>query len=154
MSEMAVLQRRLERFMADQGLKQTRQRQVIFETFVGAARHLAIDEILEQVQGTMSGIGYATVYRTMKLFVEAGVANEINFGDGQARYEPTGANEHHDHLICVDCGHIFEFEDLVIEERQRAVAQQRGLRIRSHKLDIFGECLAPESCERRRAAQK
>lgn len=154
MSDAAVLQRRLERFMADQGLKQTRQRQVIFDTFVKAARHLAIDELLEQVQGHMSGVGYATVYRTMKLFVDAGVAHEINFGDGQTRYEASGAEEHHDHLICVDCGHIFEFEDGVIEQRQQEVAQQHGLRIRTHKLDIFGACLAPDNCEHRRAAMK
>ena len=151
MAETASLQRRLSRFMVERGLKQTRQRQTIFETFVASTDHVAIDEILDRVKDRMPGVGYATVYRAMKLFAEAGVAQERHFGDGQTRYEPARADEHHDHLICVSCGHIFEFEDLVIEERQREVADRNGLRIVSHHHDIFGACLEPEQCPHRQA---
>lgn len=149
MADDATLLRRLERHMADQGLKSTRQRQVILETFLEGEGHVAVDELLPRVQAHMAGIGYATVYRTLKMFVEAGVAQERRFGDGQTRYEPVRTDDHHDHLICVDCGHIFEFEDNLIEERQALVAAQHGLRLVAHRHDIFGACQVGADCPHR-----
>lgn len=146
MEETTPLHRKLARHMLEQGLKNTRQRQLLWELFLEAKDHVAIDDMLARAQERMPGVGYATVYRTMKLFVEAGVAHERHFGDGQTRYEPARVGEHHDHLICMVCSHIFEFEDPIIEERQQAIAAQFGLRIVSHHHDIFGRCLAPESC--------
>ena len=146
MAETVTLLRRLERHMHDRGLKNTRQRQVILDTFLEVDGHVAVDELLVKVQGHMPSVGYATVYRTLKLFVEAGVAHERRFGDGQARYEPVRADEHHDHLICVDCGHIFEFEDQVIEERQAQVAVEHGLKLVSHRHDIYGTCSTGPAC--------
>ena len=143
------LEERLAQHMRDRGLKNTRQREVIFEIFVNSPDHVAIDELLERVQGQMAGVGYATVYRTLKLFVEAGVAHERRFQDGQTRYERVQVGEHHDHLLCRTCGHIFEFEDELIEQRQNDVARARGLRVVAHRHEIYGECLRPDDCVHR-----
>lgn len=155
MADERTVEARLRDHMRREGLKNTRQRDVIFSTFSGLDHHVSLDELLVLVQEHMPGVGYATVYRTMKLFTEAGVAHERHFGDGQTRYElAQPGDDHHDHLICRTCGHIFEFEDEEIERRQAAVAAAHGLRIVSHRLDLWGECSAPESCEhRQRKAQ-
>lgn len=146
-----ALTRRLIRYMQEKGLRHTRQRQAILETFLEVEDHVAIDELLARVQNRMPGIGYATVYRTMKLFTDAGVAHERRFQDGQSRYEPVTVgdeqDEHHDHIICTTCGHIFEFEDPEIEARQQRAAAERGLRIVSHEHEIYGECMNPATCE-------
>jgi Fur family ferric uptake transcriptional regulator len=151
MSDLAVLQERLEGYIQEKGLKSTRQRDVILRVFAGSTDHVSIQELLERVQGDMAGVGYATVYRTMKLFVEAGIAHERHFDDGQTRYEPVAqGHDHHDHLICRDCGHIFEFDDPVIEDRQSAMAAAHGLAIVAHRHDIWGSCLNRATCPRMR----
>ncbi|NOY25873.1 MAG: transcriptional repressor [Oligoflexia bacterium] len=146
MVDSASLEQQLVGHMRAHGLKRTQQRQVLFDVFVGAGRHLAIDELLERAQKRLPGLGYATVYRTLKLFVEAGIAHERRFQDGQTRYEPAVLGEHHDHLICLDCGHIFEFEDGLIEHRQAQVAHEHGLALVSHRHDIYGTCENSETC--------
>ena len=151
MDDHPELEERLSRYMAEHRLKQTRQRQVIFETFVAVTDHVGIDELIERVQRRMPGIGHATVYRTLRLFTEAGVAHERRFADGPSRYEPVTVGEHHDHLICRTCGHIFEFEDDVIEERQARIAERQGLRLVAHSHTIYGECTDPERCRYRSA---
>lgn len=141
---------RWQAYLSSAGLKTTRQRTAIFEAFAKTEGHVSLDELLAAVQKQRPSVGYATVYRTMKLFVEAGVASERQFGDGQARFEAVfDEEEHHDHVICRTCGAIFEFEDEEIERRQAAVARQFGLRITRHRLDIWGECLNPETCKNR-----
>lgn len=147
----AALERKLAEYMREHRLKHTRQRHAIFETFVASGDHVAIDELLERVQRTTPGVGYATVYRTLKLFTEAGIAHERRFQDGQTRYEPVELGEHHDHLICKTCGHIFEFEDDLIEDRQAQIARNHGLRLVSHRHDIYGECERGEACPYRGA---
>ncbi len=151
MAELAPLQRRLERYMQEQSLKQTRQRQVIFEVFLASTEHVAVDELLAMVQQQMPGVGYATVYRSLRLFLDAGVALERRFGDGQTRYEPAHIGEHHDHLICSACGHIFEFEDQLIEERQAQVASEHQMQLVSHRHEIYGLCTRPTPCPYREA---
>ncbi|MFT5687168.1 MAG: Fur family ferric uptake transcriptional regulator, partial [Myxococcota bacterium] len=96
----------------------------------------------------------ATIYRTMKLFTEAGIAHERRFGDGQTRYEPVIQGEHHDHLICDECGLIVEFEDPVIEARQDTIAAENGFRLTSHRHDIFGCCLDTEACAERKRTRR
>jgi Fur family ferric uptake transcriptional regulator len=142
-------QRKLSVYMRERGLKHTRQRDQILEVFFAAGGHVSIDDLLGQVQERMAGVGYATVYRTMKLFAEAGVAHERHFDDGQSRYEPVIDDEHHDHLICTTCGTIFEFEDPIIEQRQADIAVAHGLRVEHHRHEIYGSCMAPETCSRR-----
>jgi Fur family ferric uptake transcriptional regulator len=140
---------RLELHMQQKGLKHTRQREEILEAFFALGGHASIEELLTHVQSRMPGVGYATVYRSMRLFVEAGVADERHFDGGQTRFEPVMSAEHHDHLICSTCGTIFEFEDPTIEERQAAVAAAYGLRVTSHRHEIYGTCLQPETCVHR-----
>lgn len=149
-----AVHQRLEAFIRAQGLKQTRQREEILDVFLDAGGHLSVDELLRLLQQRMTGVGHATVYRTMKLLVDAGIAHERNFGDGQTRYEPVVPDQHHDHLICLDCNNIFEFEDPMIEQRQSEVAASHGLRLRSHRHEIYGSCLRPHDCPHREARQR
>lgn len=152
MSSVEAAQGRLAAFMRERGLKHTRQRDQILVAFLESGGHVSIDELLGRVQSRMPGVGYATVYRTMKLLSEAGVAHERHFQDGQTRYEPVHEDEHHDHLICVACGHIVEFEDQVIERLQAEIARAHGLRVTSHRHEIYGTCIDEAAC-RARAAQ-
>ena len=154
MSAVEEASARLARHMRDKGLKSTRQRDEILEAFFAQGGHVSIDDLLSRVQERMPGVGYATVYRSMKLFVEAGIAHERHFHDGQTRFEPILTDDHHDHLICTDCGRIFEFEDPDIEARQQEVAARHGLRLTSHRHEIYGACLAGASCPHRADARR
>ena len=136
----------LAKHMSDHNLKRTRQRDVILETFLASDDHTTIDGLLEAVQEVYPAVGYATVYRTLRLFVAAGVAKERRFGDGPAMYEPAEPDHHHDHLLCTKCGRIFEFEDTIIEERQISIAKGLGVRLTSHRMTLFGECIDTEDC--------
>ena len=138
---------RLDGHIDRQGMKHTRQRVQILEVFI-SARHVTVEELLRAVQEAAPATGAATVYRTLKLFVEAGIAHERNFGDGQARYELAMDDEHHDHLICLDCKVIFEFEEQEIESCQAVVASRHGLTLRSHRHEIYGSCDLREACPR------
>ena len=127
-------------FITRKGLKSTRQRDIILDCFVSSERHMSIEELYLKLRTKHPGIGYATVYRTLKLFAEAGIANEIQFGDGQTRYEHVNEGEHHDHLVCTHCGDITEFENETIEKLQDEVAASHGFLIETHKLELYGQC--------------
>jgi Fur family ferric uptake transcriptional regulator len=142
----AELRGRFSQHMRENSLKKTRQRDVILDVFLATDGHTTIDELLVRVQAVQSGVGYATVYRAMKLFVQAQVASERHFGEGPALYEPAEQDEHHDHLICTKCGRIFEFEDTVIEERQVDVAVSFGVTLSSHRMTLWGECNDEKVC--------
>ena len=146
----------LSEYMNTGGKRNTRQRDVIVDVFfeVGSERHLSLQELQEQVQRVEPGVGFATVYRTMKMLTDAGVAHERRFDEGTTRYELAEVGEHHDHLICIDCGHIFEFEDEVIESRQREVATRLGLEITTHRHEIYATCALGSTCERRLGVAK
>jgi Fur family ferric uptake transcriptional regulator len=130
----------LQAYMVKKGLRSTDQRKLIVETFFDSDNHVSIEELLARVRTRDPRVGYATVYRTLKLLSECGVANERRFGDGLTRYELADDTAHHDHLICVDCGDIVEFEEPKIEELQEAVAAQYGFALRSHKHELYGTC--------------
>jgi Fur family ferric uptake transcriptional regulator len=87
-------------------------------------------------------IGYATVHRTLKLFSECGIAIELNFGDGQTRFEPVTVDQHHDHLVCTNCGLIIEFAEPRIEKLQEQVAAQYHFKIARHRHELYGLCSA------------
>jgi Fur family ferric uptake transcriptional regulator len=129
-----------ETFLAGQGLRLTGQRRLIAQTFFRKAGHHSAEEIYLQVKKTHPGIGSATVYRTMKLLRDAGLATGMNIGDGFARYEPATGKGHHDHLICRDCGKIVEFENDQIETLQTKVARRHGFSVTSHKMELYGVC--------------
>ena len=130
----------LQEHMVKRGLRSTDQRRLIVETFFQAPNHISIEELLSQVRAQDPKVGYATVYRTLKLLTECGVAFERKFGDGLTRYELADDASHHDHLICVDCGKIIEFEEPQIEELQERIAARHGFVVKSHKHEMYGSC--------------
>ena len=135
------LRARLQSYMAKKGLRSTSQRRLIIDTFFEGAPHMTIEDLLTEVRTRDRGIGYATVYRTLKLLAECGVASERRFGDGLSRYELADeASTHHDHLICVSCGKIIEFEEPRIEELQEAIAARYDFEVVSHKHEMYGTC--------------
>lgn len=123
-------------------LKTTSQRELIVDVFLHSEDHVSIEELLSQVRLRNPRVGYATVYRTMRLLVDAGLAASRHFGDGQTRYEVAGPEIlHHDHLICTHCGLILEFENCEIERLQDKVAERLGgFKIVQHKLELYGLC--------------
>jgi Fur family transcriptional regulator, ferric uptake regulator len=127
-------------FIAEKGLKSTRQRDAILEAFLASDRHLSIEELYLLLRDAHPTLGYATVYRTLKLFAESGIAREFHFGDGQTRYEHVAEGEHHDHLVCVRCGAISEFSNDAIEAIQGEIAALHGFVIKHHKLELYGFC--------------
>jgi Fur family ferric uptake transcriptional regulator len=127
-------------FASAKGLKSTKQRDIILDCFLSSEQHISTEELYLKLKQNNPGIGFATVYRTLKLFAESGIAREIQFGDGQTRYEHLHAGEHHDHLVCTRCGAIVEFENETIEKLQAEVASQHGFTIARHKLELYGIC--------------
>jgi Fur family ferric uptake transcriptional regulator len=130
----------LQTHMVKKGLRSTDQRRLIVETFFRSPNHVSIEELLAVVRSEDKRIGYATVYRTLKLLAECGVANERRFSDGLTRYELADESSHHDHLICLECGDIVEFEEPRIETLQEQVAHRHGFVLRSHKHEMYGVC--------------
>jgi len=92
-------------------------------------------------------IGYVTVYRTLKLLTRLGLATRRKFEDGETRYEPASEGTHHDHLICLDCGKIIEFEDQTLEALQKGIAQRYRFKISHHLMELYGRC---EECARKK----
>lgn len=132
----------LRKFIEKRGLKSSRQRDLIAEVFFQAAGHLKVEELLERVRAVDARVGQATVYRTMKLLTECGLAQPRQFGDGHTRYEPTlpHDDEHHDHLICTRCQQIVEFVDREIERLQEQIAARHGFTLSDHKMELYGLC--------------
>jgi len=128
------------------GGRMTPRRMQIAEVFFSMHGHPGIEALTDEVRRRFPGIGEATVYRTMNLLCEAGLAEERQFGEGYSRFEPAlepdGRSGHHDHLICLSCGAIVEFGDPEIERLQDRAAAQHGFEISSHRLEIYGKCAA------------
>jgi Fur family ferric uptake transcriptional regulator len=123
------------------GLKLTKQREAICEVFFSQSGHRGAEEILRDVRSRDPRVSLATVYRTLKLLQEYGLAESHNFQDGQARFEPRfDDSEHHDHLICTKCGRILEFVNAAIERLQIKVAAEHGFIITNHKMELYGLC--------------
>ena len=126
------------------GGRMTQRRMQIAEVFFSMRDHPGIEELTDEVRRRHPGIGDATVYRTMRLLREASLAEERQFGGDYSRFEPTitrgRRTDHHDHLICLECGSIIEFGDPEIEALQERAAARHGFEIRSHRLEIFGLC--------------
>jgi Fur family ferric uptake transcriptional regulator len=144
----------LERALQRKGLKTTAQRRLITEVFFDPQfrqDHPTVDTLYRQVKSRDQSVGFATVYRTMKLLVECGLASPRQLHDNQTRYEPESPGEHHDHLICLDCGHIFEFENEEIEALQAREAARHGFVVAEHRMVLYGRCQR-DPCERRAAA--
>ncbi len=133
-------------FIQSKGLKTTRQRSTIVQVFFRMHGHISVEELLRQVKAVNPRIGYATVYRTLHLLVESGLVEERRFGDGLARYEGRNEVEHHDHMICLDCGKIREFSNPRLLELQKQLAEENGFKIFRHRLELYGTCEDPSDC--------
>ena len=141
----------LKEYLLRHGLKASRQREIIADVFFQAGGHLRVDELLQEVRKIDAKVSQATVYRTMKLLTDCGLAEPRNFLDGQTRYERSDeGGEHHDHLICTSCAKIVEFVDSRIEELQERVAVKHGFVVTHHKMELYGLC---QSCQQAKTAQ-
>lgn len=125
-----------------EGLKSTHQRLEIFDVFLNSAGHMNLSEIHAQVARRNPKIGFTTVYRTLKLLTRLGLAAERKFEDGETRYEPVRQGTHHDHLICLSCGKIIEFQDEGLESIQNRIAKSHGFKIFHHRMELYGCCKA------------
>ena len=129
---------RFRDFIREHGLKNTHQREEIARWFLGVKGHFSAEQIFAKVREIEPGIGFSTVYRTMRLLCEAGLVQERHFDQGEALYENLSA--HHDHCICTECGRIEEFENDQIESLQLAAARRLGFLLVSHRLELYGLC--------------
>lgn len=137
-------------FMERKGLNTTSQRKAIAAAFFSFPGHHSLEEFYKHVSGKDGGIGQTTVYRTLKLLCDAGLASEIQFSDNITRYEVARPNKHHDHLVCLDCGEIVEICDQRIEALQKELAESRGFTLTGHSHNLYGVCA---NCRRKKAAE-
>ena len=131
-------QKALANYLEDHNLKHTRQREAILSVFLEVKGHITGEELYQRVRDLHPSIGYTTVYRTMKLLCDAGLASERHFDDGVTRYEVE--HEHHDHLVCTRCGKIVEFECQMIEQAQDDIVKRYGFRLLRHRHELYGHC--------------
>lgn len=125
--------------LARHKLKRSEQREVILDALLRSDRHVSAEELLRIVRRRHPEVGRTTVYRTLKLLTDAGLARELVI-DGQAHYERGYKREHHDHFICNTCGAILEFSSPEIERLQEEFAARLGFAIEAHRHEIFGRC--------------
>jgi Fur family transcriptional regulator, ferric uptake regulator len=122
------------------GLKRTAQRDLILSVFLRTEEHLSSEDLYILVHKEDPSVGQTTVYRTLKLLAEAGLAREVRFGDGLTHYEHNYKHQHHDHMICSNCGKIIEFYSAELEAIQDAMAIKHKFEIEQHLLRIIGTC--------------
>lgn len=130
----------LKNFLLEKNLRITSKRSIILEAFLKEEGHITAEDLYKKVIKKDPSIGIATVYRTLKLLHEAGLARMGRFGKGEARYEHNYLHGHHDHLICKQCGKIIEFENPQIEKMQELIAKKHNFKITSHRLEMYGTC--------------
>jgi Fur family transcriptional regulator, ferric uptake regulator len=127
----------IEALCAEKGLRITDQRRVIARVLSESEDHPDVEKLYDRAVAIDSGISIATVYRTVRLFEEAGILERHDFGDGRARYE-AAAEAHHDHLIDVETGNVIEFVDPELEALQKQIAEKLGFRLVDHRMELYG----------------
>jgi Fur family ferric uptake transcriptional regulator len=127
------------------GLKRTAQRDLILDVFLRTEEHMSSEDLYSLVKREDATIGQTTVYRTLKLLTDAGLAREVRFGDGRTRYEHNYKHPHHDHMICTECGKTIEFFSEDLERLQDKIAARHKFKITNHTLRMFGYC---DDCRR------
>lgn len=132
--------------LKNRGMKHSAVRDVVVEEFLRAGTHVSIEELLERVRARVPATGYSTVYRTLRLLADQGLATQRDFGGAHTLFEPADTH-HHDHLVCLSCGKVQEFEDVEIEKLQEKAARRLGFEIASHRLELYGRC---SSCAAKR----
>jgi Fur family transcriptional regulator, ferric uptake regulator len=136
MKEAAVL----EEFICSKKMRHSKPRDWILSVFVSIEKHLTVDELWAAVRKKHPTVGYATVYRTLKLFCESGLCSELNFEDGTTRYEHRYGHHHHDHLICTACGAVTEVFNGEIEKLQEKLIKEHGFSPCYHRMNLYGVC--------------
>src|SRR5512144_2426658 len=136
------------RHIQKKGLKRTTQRDLILDVFLRTEKHLSNEDLYRLVQQEDPSVGQTTVYRTLKLLTEAGLAREVRFGDGRTHYEHNYKHQHHDHMICSACGKIIEFFSAELEAIQDAMAAKHHFEITQHLLRIIGLCSECQAARR------
>ena len=134
-------------YLRTNGLLYSKQRAQILDVFLKTEKHLEINELYDLVRKKHPQIGLATVYRTMKIICDAGLARETDFGDGTKRFEHKYKHKHHHHLICLKCGRIIEITSSKLEQAQRQLAKKHGFTIARDTMKIFGICKTCKSKE-------
>jgi len=134
---------KLEEFnscVSKKGLKFSKKRELIVDYFIKAKRHFTVEQLYDEIKRIYPGISYTTIYRTLKLLVDCGIASIHHFGEDETRFELRDREQHHDHLICKKCGRIIEFTHQGIEKFQTDVAKKYGFLPQNHTLQIYGLC--------------
>ncbi len=131
----------IEALCQAKGLRITEQRRVIARVLSEATDHPDVEELHRRAAAVDKGISIATVYRTVRLFEEAGILARHDFRDGRSRYEPT-SDEHHDHLIDIETGAVLEFHDEALEKLQAEIARRLGYRLVDHRMELYGVKIA------------
>ena len=128
--------------LARLGRRHSRQRAAIARAFFSMGGHVAVEALAARVREAEPRVSVATVYRTMKLLADGGLAVSRDFGDGRVRYEPAAARRHrdHDHLVCTGCGAIVEFESHRVEVLQRRLAHRHGFEVERRHVELYGRC--------------
>jgi len=134
-----------------QGLKRTAQRDLILEVFLSTEGHLTGEDLYRLVRQQDPNVGQTTVYRTLKLLTDSGLAREARFGDGRAHYEHNYKHQHHDHMICSECGRVIEFYSPELEAIQDKMAAKHKFELTSHLLRMIGLCA---KCRRKPRGRK
>jgi Fur family ferric uptake transcriptional regulator len=131
----------VELAMSKRGLRSTSQRRLILDRLFEIGGHFTADDLIADVREADASVGSATVYRTLRMLVESGLLHEHHFADNEGtRFELKLSDEHHDHIICLDCGKIREFEEPLIEQLQERIAQQLGFTLETHTHQLYGYC--------------
>lgn len=129
-----------EDYLAANNLKHSQQRKEVLYIFLNINKHLTANELYRIVQKKYPSIGYATIYRTLKLLCGCGLCRELKFEDGTTRYEHLHNHQHHDHLICTKCGRFVEVVDPEIERLQEKLIKQHGFYSERHRMELYGIC--------------
>lgn len=139
-------------FLRKKGYRVTPERSAILREIYADPGHFDADELFIKLKQKKYAISRATVYNTLDLLVECNLVSQNSFGHKHLHYERTYGYEHHDHIVCNQCGEVFEFTCPQIESLQEEVCKQFGFQIKQHTLQIFADCIKPD-CERKKQAQ-
>lgn len=129
----------IKELFSQKGINLTSQRKLIAETLLKSSKHIKAEELYQMVHKKNAKIGLATVYRTLQIMKDRGLIEKRDFGEGCSRYEDSKAM-HHDHLICLKCSRVIEFDEPTIETLQMEVAKKNRFKVLSHRLELFGYC--------------
>ena len=128
------------KYLRDHRIKHSGPRQLVLNVFLACERHVTVNELVRLVHDVHPSVGTTTVYRTLKLICDSGIAREVDFGEGVVRYEHDYGHEHHDHLICIKCGKFVEIQSETIESTQDVIARRNKFKLTGHKLVLYGIC--------------